>query len=127
MTAYNQINGTPAAVSPLLQSLVVGEWGYDGFITTDATLPGILVTNQHYYDTLSASVAGLILGGTSTLVQQGLAPTIQMAEDDGPVQRHRSRQRAAPGAARALPPGRSRSAFVRALQADRQHGDALEQ
>ena len=83
MTAYNQLNGTPAAVSPLLQSLLIGEWGYKGFITTDATLPGILVTNQHYYDTLIDSVAGLILGGTSTLVQPGLAPTIQMAEDDG--------------------------------------------
>jgi len=83
MTAYNQLNGTPAAVSPLLQSLLVGEWGFGGFVTTDATLPGILVINQHYYPTLMDSVAGLILGGTSTLVQQGLAPTIQMAEDDG--------------------------------------------
>ncbi len=83
MTAYNQLNGTPAGVSPLLQSLLVGEWGFDGLITTDATLPGILVSNQHYYDTLEDSVAGLILGGTGTLVQQGLAPTIQMAEADG--------------------------------------------
>ena len=83
MTAYNQLDGTPAGVSPLLQTLLVGEWGFDGLITTDATLPGILVTNQHYYDTLADSVAGLILGGTGTLVQQGLTPTIQMAEDAG--------------------------------------------
>jgi beta-glucosidase len=83
MTAYNQLNGTPAGVSPLLQSLLVGEWGFDGLITTDATLPGILVNNQHYYGTLADSVAGLILGGTGTLVQQGLGPTIQMAEDNG--------------------------------------------
>jgi beta-glucosidase len=69
MTAYNKINDTPAMVSPLLKSLLIGEWGFDGLISTDAQGPGVLVVNQHYYATIQQSVAELIKAGTGVLVQ----------------------------------------------------------
>jgi beta-glucosidase len=76
MTAYNQVNGTPAAVSPLLKSLVIGEWGFDGLISTDASGPGMLVTAQHYYPTIEQSVAELIKDGTGVLVQNVTVPVM---------------------------------------------------
>jgi beta-glucosidase len=69
MTAYNKINGIPAAVSPLLKSLVMGEWGFDGLICTDGGAPGLLVTDQRYFPTLEQSVSAVIKGGTGTLLQ----------------------------------------------------------
>ena len=83
MTAYNQVNGTPASIMPLLKSLLIGQWGFDGLISTDAFLPGDLVTPQHYYPTLEQAVAGLILAGTGTLVQTGLAAPIATAFTNG--------------------------------------------
>ena len=83
MTAYNQIDGVPSAVSPLLKSLLVGEWGFDGLISTDATGPQVLVTNQHYFPTLEAAVAAIIQGGTGTLVQDRIATQIANAYAQG--------------------------------------------
>ena len=36
MEAYNKINGEPSATTGLLKSLVIGEWGFDGVLSTDA-------------------------------------------------------------------------------------------
>ena len=41
MSAYNKLAGTSSAVSPLLKSLVIGEWGFDGTLCTDAWGPQI--------------------------------------------------------------------------------------
>ena len=74
MTAYNQINGVPAAVTPLLQTLVRGDWGFDGFFTTDGQSATILVGNQHYFPSLEQAVGAIIQGGTGLLLQtNGLA------------------------------------------------------
>ena len=79
MTAYNQINGVPAAVTPLLQSMVVGEWGFDGFYSTDGQSPQILVANQHYFPTLERSVAAIVAGGTAVLLQNNALGTVNSA------------------------------------------------
>ena len=70
MTAYNKLNGVPAAVSPLLKSLVIGEWGFDGIICTDGGAPGLLAPpTQTYFTTVEQSVAAVIKAGTGTLLQ----------------------------------------------------------
>jgi beta-glucosidase len=79
MTAYNQINGVPAAVTPILQSMVVGEWGFDGLFSTDGQSAQILVANQHYFPTLEQSVAAIIKGGTGVLLQNNLTVTLNSA------------------------------------------------
>jgi beta-glucosidase len=73
MTAYNQVNGIPAAVSPLIKSLLVGSFGFDGFVSTDASIAQALVTSQ-YFATAEAAVTGLVEAGTSVLVQ----PNVQI-------------------------------------------------
>jgi beta-glucosidase len=83
MTAYNQVNGTPAAVSPLIKSMLVGDFGFDGFVSTDATGPQTLVGNQHYYDTLEDAVTAIVQTGTSVLVESAIQTQIAMAVTDG--------------------------------------------
>jgi beta-glucosidase len=74
MTSYNEINGVPAAVTPLLQSLVRGEWGFDGFFSTDGQSATIMVSNQKYFPSLEQSVGAIVKGGTGLLLQtNGLA------------------------------------------------------
>ena len=63
MTAYNKLTGTSSAVSPLLKSLVIGEWGFDGMLCTDAWGPQVLVDDQMAYTNLPAAMAAIIKGG----------------------------------------------------------------
>jgi beta-glucosidase len=79
MTAYNKVNGTPSAVSPLIKSLLVGEFGFDGFVSTDAQGAQTLVAPQQFYATAEASVAGIIQAGTSVLVQNNVQLPIASA------------------------------------------------
>ena len=46
MTAYNKVNNVPAAVSPLVKSLIIGQWGFDGLVCTDAWTANSLVNDQ---------------------------------------------------------------------------------
>jgi beta-glucosidase len=83
MTAYNKVSGVPAALMPELKSLLIGQWGFNGLISTDAFLPGDLVTPQAYFPNLEQAVAGLIIAGNGTLVQTGLGPSIAAAFTNG--------------------------------------------
>ena len=47
MEAYNKINGEPSALTPLIKSLIIGEWGFDGVLSTDAWVPITLVNQQN--------------------------------------------------------------------------------
>ena len=70
MTAYNKINGVAAAATPLLKSMVIGEWGFDGIICTDGGAPGLLAPpTQTYFPTVEQAVATIIKAGTGTLLQ----------------------------------------------------------
>ena len=77
MTAYNQINGVPAAVTPLLKSMVIGDWGFQGFFATDGQAPTNLVTGQHYFTSLDQSVGAIVTGGTGILLQNATATSVQ--------------------------------------------------
>ena len=77
MTAYNQINGIPAAVTPLLKSMVIGEWGFQGFFATDGQAPSNLVSGQHYYTNIDQSIGAVIAGGTGILLQNAAVTSIR--------------------------------------------------
>jgi len=84
MTAYNQINGIPAGVSPILKSMVQREWGFDGFFSTDGQAATHWVQDQHYYSTLEEAIAGAVGPGASgVLLQSNVAPTVKNAFDAG--------------------------------------------
>lgn len=68
MTAYNAWNSIPMAVNPVLKSVVMKEWGFDGIICTDGGALSMLVTQHHYYKTLPEAAAGAIHAGVNEFI-----------------------------------------------------------
>jgi beta-glucosidase len=68
MTAYNAWNGIPMAVQPVLKSVVMKEWGFDGIICTDGGALTMLMSQHHYYKTLPEAAAGAIHAGVNTFI-----------------------------------------------------------
>lgn len=60
MTSYNLANGIPCTVNPIIESVVVKNWGVDGIICTDAGGFVNLTGLQHYYENTTQSVAGTV-------------------------------------------------------------------
>jgi beta-glucosidase len=84
MTAYNQINGIPAGVSPILKSIVQRDWGFDGFFSTDGQAATHWVEDQHYYETIEEAIAAAIGPGASgVLLQSNVAATVKSAWSAG--------------------------------------------
>jgi beta-glucosidase len=68
MTAYNAWNGIPMAVNPVLKSVVMKEWGFNGIICTDGHGLTRLVTRRHYYNTYAEAAAGAIHAGVNEFI-----------------------------------------------------------
>ena len=79
MTAYNQINGVPAGVSPILKAMVRGEWGFDGFFSTDGQAATHWVQDQPYFPTLDEAVGAAIAEASGVLLQSNVAPNVNAA------------------------------------------------
>jgi beta-glucosidase len=69
MEAYNKVNNEPSATSSLLKSLVIGEWGFDGVLSTDAWVPNTLVSDQQDYPDLPTAIAAIVKAGTPLVLQ----------------------------------------------------------
>jgi beta-glucosidase len=65
MTSYNAVNGIPMTVNPVLKSMVMKEWGFDGIICTDAGALTNMVKEHHYYHKMDEAAAGAIHAGIS--------------------------------------------------------------
>jgi beta-glucosidase len=76
MTAYNQINGVPAGVSPILKAIVRGDWGFDGFFSTDGQAATHWVDDQKYFPDIDHSVAAAISSTSGVLLQSNVAPNV---------------------------------------------------
>jgi beta-glucosidase len=80
MTAYNAVNGIPMAASPLLKSLTMKQWGFNGMIDTDRGALTFMVTEHKYYSDMADAAAGAIHASSAqgalqrlrTLVMRGL-------------------------------------------------------
>ncbi len=68
MTAYNLINGVPATITPLLRDLVIGQWGFDGMICTDAFAMQNLYEYQAVVGNLPEAAAAAIQAGQSVIL-----------------------------------------------------------
>lgn len=68
MTAYNAWNGIPMAVQPVLKSVVMKQWGFDGIICTDGGALTMLVTQHHAFKTLPEAAAAAIHAGVNTFI-----------------------------------------------------------
>lgn len=65
MCSYNSINGVPSCASPwLLDEVARGDWGFDGYITSDCDADSDVYRNHHYYNSPEETVAGVLNAGT---------------------------------------------------------------
>lgn len=67
MTAYNEINGTPAILNKDVKNVVKGEWGLPGFVVSDGGDFSQTVTMHHYYTNHADSIADTIKSGVDCI------------------------------------------------------------
>lgn len=75
MTAYNAANGIPMAASPLLKSLLIQRWGFNGMIDTDRGALTFMVTKHKYSPDRADALAGAIHAGVNQFLNQYEAAT----------------------------------------------------
>jgi len=65
MCSYNSINGVPSCGNNwLLAEVARGDWGFDGYITSDCDADADAYRSHHYYKTPEETVAGVLKAGT---------------------------------------------------------------
>lgn len=74
MTSYNAWNGIPMTVNPVLRSVVMKQWHFNGIICTDAGAMTNMVTHFHYYQTLPEAAAGAIHAGVNQFLDRYQKP-----------------------------------------------------
>ena len=70
MASYNAVNGTPMTASPLLKSLLVQQWGFDGVIDSDRGAVTYMVENHHAFPDLTHAVAGAVHAGVNQFLNE---------------------------------------------------------
>jgi beta-glucosidase len=83
MTSYNLINGIPCTVNPLIQSVVIKQWGVDGVICTDAGGFKNLTGSQKYYENTTQSGAGTVIAGVNQYLDQNFDVPVKKALQEG--------------------------------------------
>jgi beta-glucosidase len=74
MTAYNAWNGIPMAAQPVLKSIVMKDWGFNGIICTDAGALTFMKTDHYYYRTMPEAAAGAIHAGINQFLDRYREP-----------------------------------------------------
>jgi beta-glucosidase len=80
MTAYNEVNGIPMMLHPIVRKKVKDEWGCDGHITTDGGDFLQTVTHHHYFATHAETLAACLKAGGDEMLD-GTQPVIEAAKE----------------------------------------------
>ena len=83
MTSYNLMNDIPCTVNPLIQSVVIKQWGVDGVICTDAGGFSNLTHSQHYYENTTQSGAGTVNAGVNQYLDRNFEGPVKKAIEEG--------------------------------------------
>jgi len=67
MTAYNEVNGIPMMLHPMLNDIVKNEWGLKGHIVTDGGDFLQTVDMHHYYETHYETLAAALKNGADSM------------------------------------------------------------
>jgi len=67
MTSYNEVNGIPMMMHPILRDVVKNEWGLDGHIVTDGGDFLATVMFHHYFDTHGQTLAAALKNGADSM------------------------------------------------------------
>lgn len=83
MCSYNAINGVPSCANDwLLKDVARGEWGFDGYITSDCDADADVVRAHHYQNwTAAEAVAGVLAAGTDVDCSSYVGANAQAALD----------------------------------------------
>lgn len=63
MAAYNSWNGIPMMIHPVLQDVMIKEWGNDGLICTDGGALGLLITSHKTFPDREHGAAAAVKAG----------------------------------------------------------------
>jgi beta-glucosidase len=74
MTSYNSWNKVPMGANPVLHSVVMKDWGFDGIICTDAGALGNMVKASHTYATNAEAAAAAIHAGINQFLENATKP-----------------------------------------------------
>ncbi len=77
MAAYNAVNGTPAHVHPMLEDIVVKEWGLDGILCTDGGGLRLLVTAHKAFPDLPTAAAACMKAGINHFLDRQKQPVTE--------------------------------------------------
>lgn len=69
MASYNEWNGTPMSINPVLRDLVIGKWGVD-VVSSDGGAVTNLVKWYHRYPTQEGAVAATLKAGINQYLDQ---------------------------------------------------------
>jgi beta-glucosidase len=70
MTAYNEVNGIPMMLHPMLKETVKNEWGLDGHIVTDGNDFLQTVNAHHYFDDHAETLAAALQNGADSMTDE---------------------------------------------------------
>ena len=74
MASYNAVNGTPMTASPLLKSLTMKQWGFNGMLDSDRGAVTYMVTKHKYYSGMDEAVAGAVHAGINQFLDDYRTP-----------------------------------------------------
>jgi beta-glucosidase len=74
MTSYNAWNHVPMTENPVLRSVVMKEWGFNGILCTDAGALTNMVTRHHVFATLPEAAAAAIHAGINQFLDDYRKP-----------------------------------------------------
>lgn len=82
MAAYNEYNGIPCTVHPVLREVTMKDWGLRGIISTDGGAFKQLVNTHKYYSSLDIAAAECIKAGI-TMFLDDYRPSVIKALEEG--------------------------------------------
>ena len=74
MASYNAVNKIPMTANPMLKSLLMQRWGFNGLIDTDRGAVTNMVTKHKYFPNMDAAVAGAIHAGINQFLNEYETP-----------------------------------------------------
>ncbi len=82
MASYNAWGQVPMTVNPVLKSIVAGEWGVDGIVSTDTGAVRNMVAKHRYFPGMEEAGAACIKGGVNQFLD-GYRDGLRAALKDG--------------------------------------------
>ena len=67
MTSYNELNGIPVMLHPILKDVVKNEWGIEGNLVTDGGDFTQTVDRHHYFETHAETLAAALKNGSDSI------------------------------------------------------------